>query len=72
MVYSRKTSRIAEFSDMIDGKPTLSGDFRFSGPNAVTATTWRQPGALGDKVSITVDLEQAFDKLAPSVNEHDQ
>jgi hypothetical protein len=29
MVYSRQKNVIAKFSDMIDGKPTLSGDFRF-------------------------------------------
>jgi hypothetical protein len=65
MVYGRKSSRIAEFSDMIDGKPTLSGDFYFSGPHTVAATTWRQPGALDDKVPIMVDLQQAFAKLPP-------
>jgi hypothetical protein len=56
---------------MIDGKPTLSGEFSFSGPHAVTATSWRQPGALDDKVSVTVDLAKAFDKLAVSANERD-
>jgi hypothetical protein len=72
LVYGRKSSRIAEFSDMIEGKPTLSGEFSFVGPHAVTATTWRQPGALDGKVSITVDLEQAFDKLEASANERDR
>src|SRR5579862_4100427 len=33
MVFSRKASAIAEFSAMIEGKPTLSGDFSFSGPH---------------------------------------
>jgi hypothetical protein len=56
---------------MIDGKPTLSGEFSFSGPHAVAATSWRQPGALDNKVSVTVDLAQAFDKLAVSANERD-
>jgi hypothetical protein len=65
MVYGRKSSRIAEFSDMIDGKPTLSGDFYFSGPHSVAATTWREPGSLDDKVPIMVDLEEAFEKLPP-------
>jgi hypothetical protein len=65
MVYGRKSSLIAKFSDMIDGKPTLSGEFGFSGPHTVAATTWRQSGSLDDKVSITVDLEKAFEKLTP-------
>jgi hypothetical protein len=66
MVYSRQQNRFAKFSDMIDGRPTLSGDFSFSGPHTVTATTWKQPGALDDGVTVTVDLEQAFEKLPPS------
>jgi hypothetical protein len=32
----------------------------------VTATTWKQPGATDDGVTVTVDLEQAFEKLPPS------
>ena len=66
MVYSRQQNRFAKFSDMIDGRPTLSGDFSFSGPHTVTATTWKQPGALDDGVTVTVDLEQTFEKLPPS------
>jgi hypothetical protein len=66
MVYSRQKNRIAKFSDMIDGRPTVSGDFSFSGPHALVASTWKQPGALDDKVAVTVDLEQAFDKLPAS------
>jgi hypothetical protein len=66
MVYSRKRSEITNFSDLIDGKPTLSGEFSFSGPHIVTATTWKQPGSLEDKISITVDLKQALDKSARS------
>ncbi|MGP0091956.1 MAG: hypothetical protein ACLPKB_18670 [Xanthobacteraceae bacterium] len=66
MVFGRKSSLIAKFSDMIDGKPTLSGDFNFSGPHTVTATTWRQSGSLDDRVPITIDLDEAFAKLPPS------
>jgi hypothetical protein len=62
MVYSRKHSLIASFSDMIDGKPTLSGDFDFSAPHVVVATTWRRPGGLDDRVPVAVDLEAAFEK----------
>jgi hypothetical protein len=46
MVYDRKSSVIANFSDMIDGKPTLSGEFDIAGPHTVTATTWGQSGSL--------------------------
>jgi hypothetical protein len=66
MVYSRQKNRIAKFSDMIDGRPTVSGDFSFSGPHTLVASTWKQPGALDDKVAVTVDLEQAFEKLPAS------
>jgi hypothetical protein len=66
MVYSRQKNRIARFSDMIDGKPTLSGDFSFSGRHTLTATTWKQSGAVDDRVTVTVDLEEAFEKLPPS------
>jgi hypothetical protein len=71
MVFDRKSAAIAKFSDMIGGRPTLSGDFNFSAPHTLNATTWKRPGAagekeLGDKVSVTVDLEEAFKKLPPS------
>jgi hypothetical protein len=66
MVYSRKQKRIAPFSDMIGGYPTLSGDFKFSGPHTLVATTWKQTGALDDKVPISVDLDAAFEKLPPA------
>ena len=66
MVYSRQKNFIAKFSDMIDGKPTLSGDFSFTGPHTIRATTWKQPGDLDDTVAATVDLPGAFGKLPPS------
>jgi hypothetical protein len=65
MVYGRKKNFIAAFSDMIGRNPTLSGDFSFSGPHSVAASTWKQPGSIDDKVAVTVDLEEAFGKLAP-------
>jgi hypothetical protein len=61
MVYSRKQKRIAPFSDMIGGSPTLSAEFKFSGPHTLVATTWKQTGALDDKVPISVDLDAAFE-----------
>src|SRR5262249_27988106 len=68
MVYSRQHNRIAGFSDMIKGEPTVSGDFHFTGPHTVVASTWKRPGSLDDKVAVTVDLEEAFAKLAPSAD----
>jgi hypothetical protein len=65
MVYSRKKNLIAKFSDMINGSPTVSGEFQFSGPHILTASTWKQPGDLDHKVPISVDLEQAVEKLGP-------
>jgi hypothetical protein len=65
MVYSRKKNLIAKFSDMINGLPTVSGDFQFSGPHTLTASTWKQPGDLNHKVPVSVDLEQAVEKLGP-------
>ena len=68
MVYSRQKNRIAGFSDMTNGEPTVSGDFHFAGPHTVVASTWKQPASLDDKVAVTVDLEEAFAKLAPSAD----
>jgi hypothetical protein len=64
-VYGRGKNLIAKFSDMINGNPTISGDFNFTGPHTVVASTWKQPGSLDDKVPVTVDLEDAFGKLPP-------
>ena len=51
MVYGRKKNVIAAFSDMIGGNPTVSGDFNFTGPLRVVASTWQQPGSTDDKVA---------------------
>ena len=64
-VYGRKQNRFAKFSDMIGGKPTLSGDFDFSGPHTVIATTWKKEGDMDDAIGVTVDLDTAFDQLSP-------
>jgi hypothetical protein len=66
MVYSRKKNLIAKFSDMIGGAPTVSGEFQFSEPHSIIASTWKQPGDLDHKVQVRVDLEQAFEKLGSS------
>ena len=63
MVYSRQKNRIAGFSDMIEGRPTLSADFHFAGPHTLVANTWKQQGSLDDKIPVTVNLEDAFAKL---------
>jgi hypothetical protein len=68
MVYGRKQDRIVGLSDMINGNPAVSGEFKFTGPHTLLATTWKQPGSPDDKVPITVDLEAAFQKLKPSAD----
>jgi hypothetical protein len=65
MVFSRQQRRIAAFSDMIGGKPTLSAGFKFTGPHTLDAFTWRAAGNLDDKVPVSVNLEEAFAKLPP-------
>jgi len=65
-VYSRGKNAFGPFSDMIDGKPSLSADFKFTGPHTLIASTWKQAGALDDRVPVTVDLDDAFGKLPPS------
>jgi hypothetical protein len=62
-VYGLKQNLFASFSDMINGNPTISGDFKFSGPHTVVASTWKQAGDLDDKVPASVDLDAAFAKL---------
>jgi hypothetical protein len=65
-VHGREKDRIVGFSDLISGNPTLSADFKLTGPHTVVATTWKQPGSPEEKVPVTVDLQQAFDNLPPS------
>ncbi len=64
-IYGRKENQFVRFSDMTNGAPTLSGDFQFSGPHTVAATTWKEPGAIEAKVPVSVDLEDGFKKLTP-------
>jgi hypothetical protein len=68
MVYSRQKDAFAKFSDMIQGNPTVSGEFSFSGPHTLVASTWKQPGATEDRVPVTINLEDAFDKSPPSAD----
>jgi hypothetical protein len=67
-VYGLKQNAFADFSAMINGNPTVAGDFKFSGPHTVVASTWKQPGDTDNKVPVTVDLEAAFAKLKPAAN----
>jgi hypothetical protein len=67
-VYSVKKNQFASFSDMINGNPTVSAKFQFSGPHTVVASTWKQTGDLNDSVPVTVDLDAAFAKLPASPN----
>jgi hypothetical protein len=64
-VYSVKKNQFANFSDMINGSPTVSGQFTIAAPHSLTASTWKQPGDLDHNVPVNVDLETAFDKLPP-------
>jgi hypothetical protein len=64
-VYSRQKNLIADFSAMIGNNPTVSGDFKFTGPHTVLATTWEKAGS-DNKLPVSVDLEDAIKKIAPS------
>jgi hypothetical protein len=46
MVYSRKKNLFVKFSDMIDGMPTLSGDFSLSAPHTLVAITCEATGSV--------------------------
>jgi hypothetical protein len=61
-VYALKKNAVANFSDMIGGKPTLAEQFHFTGPHTVVASTWKQQGATDRPVPVTVDLEAALQK----------
>jgi hypothetical protein len=67
-VYSRRKNLIAKVSDMIDGRPILSGDFRLSAPHTLSVVTWKREGDLDDTMTMTIDLETAFAKLPASSN----
>jgi len=63
--HGSKKDVIVGFSDLINGNPTVSADFKFTGPHTVVAFTWKQPGSPEEKVPVTVDLQEAFDNLPP-------
>src|SRR5271167_1716834 len=68
MVYSAKKNQFAQFSAMINGQPTLSGQFTITAPHSLNASTWKLPGDLTDKVPVIVDLDTAFAKLLAAAN----
>ena len=61
-VYSRDRNAVIQFSDMIDGNPTLSESFSLKDDHTVIATTW-QDGNFEKPVSVTVNLKNALAKL---------
>lgn len=65
-VYSRQQKRIAKLDDMMDGKPALSGDFSIAAPHSLRVQTWNQPGDLENRVTVTLNLAEAFAKLPPA------
>jgi len=68
MVYSRQKNAIAKLTDMIGGKPIMSGDFAISAPHMVRVTTWKREGEMDNTVTVSVDLQEAFDKLPALAN----
>ena len=64
-VYSRQKNVFVSFNKMIGDNPTIADDFSFSGPHTVVATTWEKAGS-DKRIPITVDLEEAIKKEAPS------
>jgi hypothetical protein len=64
-VYSRERNLFVSFSDLIGGKPTVSDDFRFSGPHTVTAMTVEKIGS-DKQMPVEVDLAEAVKKAAPA------
>lgn len=68
MAYGREKNVIAKVSDMIDGRPVLSGDFSLAAPHRLAVKTWRQPGELDNPATATIDLAAAFAKLPPEAD----
>ena len=62
-VYSVKKNLFASFNDMIGGRPTVSEQFKFTGPHSLTASTWKQQGDLDHQIPVTVDLDAMFARL---------
>jgi hypothetical protein len=63
-VYGREQNIFVNFSDLIAGKPVVSDNFSFAEPHTVKAVTLEKIGS-DKQVPVTVDLADAFRKLAP-------
>jgi hypothetical protein len=63
-VYGRQKNAIVSFSKMIRDNPTVSENFKFTGPHTVSAMTWEKPGSE-KHVPVVVDLAEAFAKNDP-------
>ena len=61
-VYSRERNAFIKFSDLINGNPTLSEDFRVKSDHTVIATTW-QDHNIEKRIRVTVNLRDALTKL---------
>jgi hypothetical protein len=68
MVYSRQKNVIAKLSDMIGGKPILSGDFSVSAPHTVRVRTWKREGDIDNTVTLDINLQAAFDRVPASAD----
>lgn len=61
-LYARKKNRIVKFSDLIEGKPTLTDRFRLTGQHTIVATTWQDKNA-DTKLRVEINLKDAVAKL---------
>jgi hypothetical protein len=66
-VYGRQKNIFVSFSKLISDNPITSESFKFTGPHTVVAQTWDKPGS-DNRISVTVDLGEAFAKLPASEN----
>jgi hypothetical protein len=62
-VFSREKGVIVSLNDMIGVKPTVSGEFSFTGPHTVTVMTRQSPDS-DKQVQLAVDLEKAIAKVS--------
>jgi hypothetical protein len=62
-VFSREKGTIVSLNAMIGGKPTVSGEFKFTGPHTIAVAVQQAPGSE-KQVQIAVDLEKAIAKVS--------
>lgn len=63
-VYGRAQNIFVSFSDLIEGRPTVSGEFSFSKAHILAATTVDKIGS-DKQVPVTIDLAEAFKRSVP-------